>query len=367
MDAAGIEAKNKQYRDEFEAKKAEHDPSARLRRTVIEEGELVALNRRGDVYRLNPQHLDVDKLERKVTGGNTPNLSAKLDDLKINSHQFRDQTPMEKKVNELYEKAAAQGFETLRDELYAEGILLARVDMAGQAMKNVDYNREFENAKLEDIRNGTDNAKFRTSNEQEDELVAVVKSGRVFRLNPNFVDRDALEKACQSSGHATPSLSETLKHFEDARTQKRTDRHEAQHTRYDAREENRQQNSTLYGIKQDVKGVINLGKDVAFKGVDPAGKILDLGGFLESLFGMKAKPPPMTPQQRQQRALAALEAIEESIQRGDRLNASDVANLLPTQLQNLYKHGDVFMQTMIDELEKYRKAERDRSYGLERG
>ena len=88
---------------------------------------------------------------------------------------------------------------------------------------------------------------------------------------------------------------------------------------------------------------------------------VSLVGFIESLFGMKAKPPPSRGKElgQQELALEAMESIAESIQRGDALSPSDVANLLPTQLDNLKRHGDAYMLEMIADFERYRKDERE--------
>jgi hypothetical protein len=362
VDAAGIAAKDAQYRREFEAEKAQGDPDARLRRSVVQEGELVALNKWGDVYRLNPGFVQLDKLERAATGGDTPTLSATLDDLRINSHQFREETRMEKTINALHDRAAFQDGKTFRGLLYDEGILLSRVDEVGIAMKDAQYRREFENDRLEDIRNGTHDARLRVSQEQEGELVAVTKSGHVFRLNPNFVDRDALERAYQSSGFETPKLSESLQHFADARQQQTADRQAAQHTRYDAREGQRQQKNVAHDVKQGAQTALGAatGKDTALKVMTGAGVKL-LENFVAALFsGTGDRPPPTSEQRAQQRALIALERIADSFEAGENLRASDVANLLPTQLENLKRHGDAYMLEIISDLERDRRNERER-------
>jgi hypothetical protein len=81
VDAKGKADMDADYRLKFENEKSAGMGDAQLRRTTFREGELVAVNRQGNVFRLNPRFIDVDKLERAATGGSdkTPSLSNALD------------------------------------------------------------------------------------------------------------------------------------------------------------------------------------------------------------------------------------------------------------------------------------------------
>jgi len=273
--------------------------------------------------------------------------------------QTRDATKMEEKIFRMQD-AAERGGQPLGAALWQEGITLARVDAAGIVMKDAQYRREFENEKLQ----GNADARLRVSKVQEGELVAVTKSGGVFRLNPSFLELDKLERAANPA--LTPSLSATLEYFARERQQQREDRQARQHTLYETRENIRQRDGLAHNLGKAPKDFVRdiSGKEAGIKVVDATGMATSLGSFVESLFGMQAKRPPISAEAAQHRALEALERIEESLERGDRLTASDVANLLPEQLHNLHRHGDDYMRGMIDDLKRYREQEQD--YGRER-
>lgn len=82
VDAAGKDGVQRDYQQKFEAARDAGKDDARLRRAAFKEGELVAVTRYGDVHRLNPQFLDIDRLERAATGGDrdpAPRLSDTLE------------------------------------------------------------------------------------------------------------------------------------------------------------------------------------------------------------------------------------------------------------------------------------------------
>ena len=58
----------REYRRQYENDRLQGKTDARLRQAP-NEGELVAVNRNGDVYRLNPRFVEIDRLERDATGG----------------------------------------------------------------------------------------------------------------------------------------------------------------------------------------------------------------------------------------------------------------------------------------------------------
>ena len=66
----------------------------------------------------------------------------------------------------------------------------------------------------------------------------------------------------------------------------------------------------------------------------------------------------------QGKALAALENIRDSMERGERLRASDIQNLTPNHLQNIARNGDDYLREIIERMERGRERERD--WGRER-
>jgi fido (protein-threonine AMPylation protein) len=74
----------------------------------------------------------------------------------------------------------------------------------------------------------------------------------------------------------------------------------------------------------------------------------------------------------QRRALAALERMSEAMERGERLSASDITHLTPTHLENIKRHGDSYILSVIASMERQRDRdygygrERERDYGRER-
>ncbi|HEY1638850.1 MAG TPA: MobQ family relaxase [Rhizomicrobium sp.] len=76
VDAAGRSNVERENLWQYENDRLQGKPDAR-RRQAPQEGELVAVNKRGDVFRLNPRFVELDKLERAATGGRdrTPTLS----------------------------------------------------------------------------------------------------------------------------------------------------------------------------------------------------------------------------------------------------------------------------------------------------
>lgn len=101
VDAAGKANVDTEYRRQFETAQMEGKTDARLRRATFKEGELVAVNKWGDVYRLNPRFLDLDKLERAATGGKTPTLSAAQEHFATARQQWKhDRTAARETIRE---------------------------------------------------------------------------------------------------------------------------------------------------------------------------------------------------------------------------------------------------------------------------
>ena len=96
------------------------------------------------------------------------------------------------------------------------------------------------------------------------------------------------------------------------------------------------------------------------------GVVSSLGSFVDSLLGGK-RPQPTEETERfraQRRALAAMESIRESMERGENLSASDVSALPTNHLQNIKARGDDYIREIIEKVERDR--ERGRDYGRTR-
>lgn len=92
------------------------------------------------------------------------------------------------------------------------------------------------------------------------------------------------------------------------------------------------------------------------------GAISKLGDFVVDILAGPKAPPSAAAQdiRAQRRALAALENIRESMERGERLKAGDLEHLTQTHLENIRARGDDYLREMIDRME--RERERARSY-----
>jgi hypothetical protein len=93
-----------------------------------------------------------------------------------------------------------------------------------------------------------------------------------------------------------------------------------------------------------------------------------LGNFVDSLLSSKPAQPPegVARIQAQRRALAAMERIAESIERGEHLMGTDVSSLSPTTLENIRAKGDAGVIQMIEDMERWRAREREKEKGQER-
>ena|SRR5271165_1355733 len=93
VDAAGIVKVDSVLRRQHEnaVLQGKLKPGAKVRQATFKEGELVLVNRYGDVHRLNPRFIDNDKLERAATvgTGTTPSLSSALTHFADRSPQNR--------------------------------------------------------------------------------------------------------------------------------------------------------------------------------------------------------------------------------------------------------------------------------------
>ena len=104
---------------------------------------------------------------------------------------------------------------------------------------------------------------------------------------------------------------------------------------------------------------------------DATGAANKLTDFVSSLLSGDSKPPPahVDPMQQikaQRKALAALGSIRDSMERGERLRASDIRNLMPNHLQNIARDGDDYLRGIIERMERGRERERDWGRARER-
>ena len=92
--------------------------------------------------------------------------------------------------------------------------------------------------------------------------------------------------------------------------------------------------------------------------------------FLRCCRATANRPPahvdPMQQIKAQRKALAALGSIRDSMERGERLRASDIRNLMPNHLQNIARDGDDYLRGIIERMERGRERERDWGRARER-
>ena len=99
------------------------------------------------------------------------------------------------------------------------------------------------------------------------------------------------------------------------------------------------------------------------------GAVESLGDFILGFLGGSSPAPAMPADQLQQiraqrKALAALENIQDSIERGENLKPDDIKNLTPTHLENIRLRGDDYLRELIERMERERVHKID--YGRER-
>ncbi len=298
--------------------------------------------------------------------------------------QERPATKMEEKIFRILD-GSERGGASVSAGLHTEGITLARVDAAGKANVDNEYRHRFENDKLQDIRQGTNEARLRRTTFKEGELVAVNKWGDVYRLNPRFLDLDKLERA--ATGGRTPTLSAAQEHFATEWQRQKSDRAAARETKQAQRDRAEFAQGVGQGAKDGLNPASSAGQAIGrgakeawhdlkgsrtgFKVVDAKGMVTSLSSFVESLFGMGAAPHgPGRQQDGQQHApqggggnaYEAMEEIYERSQRGEDLSAESIRNLPAAHLQNLHRHGDAYMHGLIREFEREREQEAARSW-----
>lgn len=126
VDAAGKAHAEHDNKRRYENDQLQGKPNPRLRQAP-NEGELVAVNKRGTVFRINPTFIDIDKIERAaMTGDRTPTLSAAL----ANSATARQQQKDDR-------QGAREARQTLRQEERRDDRLINAVKRApGEALKS---------------------------------------------------------------------------------------------------------------------------------------------------------------------------------------------------------------------------------------
>ena len=360
------------------------------------EGEIVVVSGRGAVYRLDGKTTGlndreaIDKFTATIDPANFLSVTdAKEVQKEARAASFRHEqtndkpfTAIETKIDRLA-RFAKQGDTPLPTALYNAGIALARVDAAGKVDVQREYDIKFYEARIA----GDEAAKQRQASFLEGELVAVTKRGEVHRLNPKHFNHDHLEQAA-CGRHGAQSLSAAREFFATERAADKAERHQQTQDFWKDVKENREERGRARDIRQESRAeeaaynrtvkaavrapgeAVKSGAKATLKVATAGGAAVPLGKFLEGILGMSAKPPPSDGNEaiRQQRkAHAALQKIAESMERGDDLRASDVANLLPTQLENLKRRGDDYMREIIDRVERDRDRDaRGHDYGRQR-
>ena len=108
-----------------------------------------------------------------------------------------------------------------------------------------------------------------------------------------------------------------------------------------AQRETRRERTEALKVEKPALAVLNGATGAADKLTD----------FVSSLLSGDSKPSPVPahvdPMQQikaQRKAIAALENIRDSMERGERLRASDIQNLTPNHLQNIARNGDDYLR-----------------------
>ena len=118
-------------------------------------------------------------------------------------------------------------------------------------------------------------------------------------------------------------------------------------------------------------------KDLAAK---PALAVIDsatglatgLASFIGGVLNARSASPnhgddgPLAGLRERRRALAAMENLRQSLERGERLKAEDIQNLTPSQLENIRLKGDDYLRSIIASNERNRPREIDWGRGRER-
>ncbi|HEY5328267.1 MAG TPA: relaxase/mobilization nuclease domain-containing protein [Acidobacteriaceae bacterium] len=264
----------------------------------------------------------------------------------------RNATKMEEKIFRVMD-AADRGGASVVAGLHAEGITLARVDDKGREAIQAIYQQQYDKAR----ESGRGDARLRRITFKEGELVAVTRYGDVHRLNPRFIDTAKLERATTGGGDKTPSLSNALTYFADRSPQNRPPKAEPRRQP----ENDRPRTEPLVGKPREGAGLK----------VNVKGAAVALSSFVESLFGMGAAPSSPNHQQQQQapqtgrgggNAEQAWEEIYEAVQHGNSIPADSIRHLPPSELENLRRNGDAYIDNKITDIRREKEQEVARSW-----
>jgi hypothetical protein len=335
------------------------------------EGELLVIDERGRAYQITPRTTGDERgeIEKRLANIDTASLGSIAEGVAAMKEnrvaQFKEQKTQERdeKSRAYWQGKPETAQETLINQLaylyddnshfrlalQQQGIAIARVDAQG----------------IEDIAAAARD-RFATTGEiaprpnlREGEIVAVNRYGDVSRLNPEKVNIKRLEAAHIWGGHDVQPMSNARDFaLQDraAEQQQRGDQwQEKTDTRADARAERDADAQSAWKLRRadhlaDRKDAPT--KEPGLQVMNKAtGTVVSLASFVDGLLASKPKMPPegVARIQAQRRALAALERLRESDERGENYSASDVASLLPTQLENIKaKSYDDGMRELIE-------------------
>ena len=314
------------------------------------------------------------------------------------------------------ELGLAESPAALNAALYREGITIARADAAGREQVQRDYDARYHEQRIAahgDDRANADDIKRREVQFVDGEIVALDRFANVHRINPHHIDPTKLEAALTHGTHGLPNLSGVRDFIKQDRAAEQKQNAAARDARTSERIENRgtkeakahadwqeraadqrarrsenQVDRTKVAAKDAIRNAIEnptqTAKAAALGALDTGlgavpvakeglrvtnaatGVVSSLGSFVDSLLGGK-RPQPTEETERfraQRRALAAMENIRESMERGENLSASDVSALPTNHLQNIKARGDDYIREIIEKVERDR--ERGRDYGRSR-
>lgn len=315
-------------------------------------GELVLLNERGHVYRL----------DRRTTGASAEAVTKRLADL--DPRQYLDIASTRQALREagkvaFVERKLAERPETKTEAMLSRMVFSAQkpADLAAALDRNGVTIARTTEQDIESIKAQKEfDALYGRENKMPlpgpGETVAVDKWGNLHRLNPTHANTAALENAAILEGKALPSAME-------ARDAKLSEQQERQADKL-AREEEAQSSWDInkerhHARDHDEK---KTGGRISVAGF--VGGLADFAvGFLASLGG-SPKPTPAQQIERQRQAIAALRSIKKDIERNEPLSPSDLSHLTPDHLLQIRDRGDDYLRQLIDNLDRGRDSRRER-------
>jgi hypothetical protein len=316
---------------------------------------------------------DVHSLARRLDGVRTKDVRERMADVdrdglptvaqarETQRMTARPATKIEDRIGSLLESAATP--QAFAASLYREDITIARVDAAGLAGLRRDRDHAFQNNRMVYV------PKFK-----EGELVAVSKFGDTYRLNPTKLDIAKVEAALTTGERTIPTLGyarDTIAQFRDAEKEMYANRNkefaEGQRAGDAARQTQWREKAATDIERAESRGQKSIPLKVIHAAAGTSEKLTDF--VTNFLSGRTRKPatPMHVPADRideikqQRRALAAIEHIRDSMERGEGLKPEDVQNLTPSHLENIRLRGDDYVRELV------RQAERSRDRYLDWG